>query len=219
MYYLGIDLGGTNIAAGLVDENFNIVHKDSIPTNAQDRDDKAIVKDMVYICKKILNDTNTDVSEVKWIGVGSPGACDIKNGIVVYAGNISFRNTPIRKWIREEIGLPVYLGNDADCAALGEAYAGATKDAEHSVMITIGTGIGGGIIINRKIYSGFNGSGGELGHSIIVLDGEKCTCGRKGCWEAYGSATALKSQTYKAVLENPESKLYEMCESSIKTVE
>ena len=218
MYYLGIDLGGTNIAAGLVDENFNIVHKDSIPTNAQGRDDRAIVKDMVYICKKILKDTDTDVSEVKWIGVGSPGTCDIKNGNIIYSNNIPFRNTPIRKWIQEELDLPVYIDNDANCAALGEAYAGATKDAEHSVMITIGTGLGGGVIINRKIYSGFNSSGGELGHTVIVFDGEKCSCGRKGCWEAYGSANALKSQTYKAVMENPESILYNMCEGKAENI-
>ena len=218
MYYLGIDLGGTNIAAGLVDENFNIVHKDSIPTNAGSRNDKEVVKDMAYICKKILKDTNTDVSQVKWIGVGSPGTCDVENGVIIYANNIAFRDTPIRKWIQEEIDLPVYIDNDANCAALGEAYAGATKDAEHSVMITIGTGLGGGVIINKKIYSGFNSSGGELGHSIIMLDGEMCSCGRKGCWEAYGSATALKSQTYKAAMANPDSMLYKMIDGKEENV-
>lgn len=213
MYYLGIDLGGTNIAAGLVDENFKIVHKDSIPTNA-DREDKAIVKDMAYLCKKILEDTKTDVSEVKWIGVGSPGTCDSKNGVLIYTNNIPFRNTPIRQWIQEEIDLPVYIDNDANCAALGEAYAGATKDAEHSVMVTIGTGLGGGIIINKKIYSGFNFAGAEIGHTCIEIDGEQCNCGRKGCWEAYASATALKSQTVKAALANPDSIVYEMIEGN-----
>ena len=101
------------------------------------------------------------------------------------------------------ITLPVYIENDANCAALGEAFAGATKEADNSLMITIGTGIGGGIIINKKIYSGFNYAGGELGHIVILLDGEQCTCGRKGCWEAYGSASALIKQTEKAAKRKP----------------
>lgn len=215
--YLGIDLGGTNIAVGLVDDKFNIIHKDSIPTNA-DREDKAIVKDMAYLCKKVLQDSGTDVKDVKWIGVGSPGTCDVENGILIYTNNIPFRNTPIRKWIQEEIDLPVYINNDANCAALGEAYAGATKDVQNSIMITIGTGLGGGIIINKKIYSGFNGSGGELGHTCIMVDGEECSCGRKGCWEAYGSATALKAQTVRAAMAHPESHLYKMLDGKAENV-
>ena len=117
--------------------------------------------------------------------------------------------------IQEKINVPVYLGNDADCAALGEAYAGATKDADNSVMITIGTGIGGGIIINKKIYNGFNSCGGELGHMVINSNGEMCGCGRRGCWEAYGSATALIRQTKEAIKNNPDSILAKTAVSEV----
>ncbi|GHV44504.1 glucokinase [Clostridia bacterium] len=206
--YLGVDLGGTNIAVGLVDETFHIVHKDSIPTGA-DRADREIVRDMAAICQKVLSDTGTALADVKWIGVGSPGTPDAKEGVLIYTNNINFRHTPIRKWMQEDLGtpIPVFLENDANCAALGEAYAGATKETDSSVMITIGTGLGGGIIINRHIYSGFNYSGGELGHICVQLDGDLCTCGRSGCWEAYASANALKRQTRAAIVANPESRI------------
>ena len=131
---------------------------------------------------------------------------------------INFLNTPIVKMIQDKINVPIFLGNDADCAALGEAYAGVTKDCNDSVMITIGTGIGGGIIINKKIYSGFNHIGGELGHMVIVSGGEKCGCGRNGCWEAYGSATALIRQTGEAIEKNPDSILAKLAEGDIGKV-
>ncbi|MCK9478395.1 MAG: ROK family protein [Firmicutes bacterium] len=215
--YLGVDLGGTNIAVGLVDDNLNIIQKDSVPTNAH-RKDTEIVQDIAKLCVKVLSDSNTPVSSVKWIGVGMPGTPDTKEGKCIYTNNINMRNTPIRKIIQQIIPLPVYVENDANCAALGEAYAGATKNAEHSLMITIGTGIGGGIIINKKIYSGFNNAGGELGHMVISFDGIKCTCGRNGCWEAYGSATALINQTKQAALKNPDSLMFQMVDKSIDSI-
>lgn len=215
--YLGVDLGGTNIAVGLVDEDFNIVYKDSIPTGAH-RTDREIVRDMALLCHKVLTDTSTSISQVEWIGIGSPGTPDVEKGEIVYTNNINMRNTPVRKWMQEDIPLPVYIENDANCAALGEVYAGATKGIDNSLMITIGTGIGGGIIINKKIYSGFNYAGGELGHTVIIMDGEKCTCGRDGCWEAYGSANALKRQTLEAVLKNPDSRLNELIENNPENI-
>lgn len=215
--YLGVDLGGTNIAVGLVDNNHNIIHKDSVPTLAS-RTDKEVVADIAKLCKKVLADANTDVSKVKWIGIGSPGTPDAAEGKIIYTNNLNMRNTPVRAWIQEEIDLPVYIENDANCAALGEAYAGATKGIDTSLMITIGTGIGGGIIINKKIYSGFNYAGGELGHIVICMDGKQCTCGRKGCWEAYGSANALKEQTAEAVKNNPESLLAKMVDNNIENI-
>ena len=204
MYYVGIDLGGTNIAVGLVDENGKIIHKDSTPT-LREREHNEIIKDMAMLSKKVIKDAGVDIKEVKSIGVGSPGTPNSRDGIIVYANNLKFRNVPIRAEIQKYIDLPVYVENDANCAALAESVAGAAKDAQHSVTITLGTGVGGGVVIDRKIYSGFNFAAAELGHMVIVVDGEECTCGRKGCWEAYASATALISQTKKAALENPES--------------
>ena len=154
-----------------------------------------------------MSQNNLEVSDIESIGIGVPGCFDNDKGVILFCENINFLNTPVAQWIRAEIDVPVYLGNDADCAALGEAYAGATKDAVHSVMVTIGTGIGGGIIINKKIYNGFNGCGGELGHMVIKSDGVLCGCGRRGCFEAYGSATALIKQTKDAIAKNPHSYL------------
>lgn len=200
--YIGIDLGGTNIAAGLVNDNCEIIKKKSISTEAG-RPVEEIIKDMAALAKELAAETT---EEVKWVGIGAPGTVDNKNGIIVYANNIGFLDTPVAEIFRKYYDIPVYLGNDANCAALGEAYAGAAKGCETAVMITLGTGLGGGIIIDHKIYAGFNGAGGELGHIVIQQGGEPCTCGRKGCWEAYSSATALIRQTVRAMEADTEKK-------------
>ena len=197
---LGVDIGGTNFVVGLVDDNFKLIDKVDCPANAQ-RPDTELVADIIMLCKKIMEKHNLTDKDVESIGIGVPGCHDPEKGVVLYCANINFKNTPVSDLIRKEIDVPVFLGNDADCAALGEAYAGATKGVDDSIMITIGTGIGGGIIINKKIYNGFNHIGGELGHIVIVADGEKCGCGRKGCWEAYSSATALIRMTKEKIAE------------------
>ena len=212
--FIGVDLGGTKIAVGLVDEMGNILHKESIPTGAE-RSDKEVVFDIANLCKKVIEDTK---SNPRWIGIGAPGTTDGENGVIVYANNINMRNTPVRKLIQQVVDLPVYIENDANCAALGEAYGGATKNVKNSVMITLGTGVGGGIIINKHIYSGFNFAAGELGHMVIVVDGEPCTCGRKGCWEAYSSATALIRMTKEEASKNKESLMNKMVEGDMDKV-
>ena len=147
---IGVDIGGTNLVAGLVDDKFNLVDKVDTSANGK-RKDREIIDDIIMLCKKLMSQNNLEVSDIEAIGLGVPGCFDNDNGVIVFCENINFLNTPVGEWIRREIDVPVYLGNDADCAALGEAYAGATKDAAHSVMVTIGTGIGGGIIINKKL--------------------------------------------------------------------
>lgn len=219
MYYIGIDFGGTNIAAGIVDENFNIVHKDSTPTNAG-RPWEEIIDDMVMISNRMMEHEGIDISEIKYIGIGIPGKIDRDSGVIIYSNNLNFNNVPIVERIQKQLDLPVYIENDANAAALGEAYSGATKDASDSIMITLGTGIGGGIIIGKKIYAGYNGSAAELGHTVIVVDGEMCSCGRPGCWEAYASATALIRQTKDAAKNNPDSILAQLARDGVngKTV-
>lgn len=218
MYYIGIDLGGTNIAAGIVDENGKIIHKDSIPTR-RERKDEEIVRDMGLLAVKLLKDAGIDKKDVQSIGVGSPGTPDNNKGIIVYSNNIKFYNTPIRSVIQEIIDLPVIIENDANCAALAESVAGAAKDAENSIAITLGTGVGGGIVINRKVYSGFNFAAAELGHATIIAGGEQCTCGRKGCWEAYASATALIEQTKRAAAANPGSAINRLIGGDLSKVD
>lgn len=218
MYYIGIDLGGTNIAAGVVDESGKVIHKDSVPT-LRERNYEEILKDMAMLSIKVAKDAGLDIEkDIKSIGVGSPGTPNSKDGILIYANNLKFRNVPIRGEIQKYINLPVYLENDANCAALAESVAGAAKGVEHSVTVTLGTGVGGGVVINEKVYSGFNYAAAELGHMVIVSQGEQCTCGRKGCWEAYASATALIEQTKKAAVEHPESIINQLVNGDLSKV-
>lgn len=202
MYYVGIDLGGTKIAAGLVDEDGKLIHKDSVPTHRERTADE-IIKDMSMLSLKVVKDAGVDLHNVKAIGIGAPGTPNTKEGTIVYANNLNFRNVPVRSEMQKYINLPVYVENDANCAALAESVAGAAKGTEHSVTITLGTGVGGGVVINGKVYSGFNNAGAELGHILLISDGEPCTCGRRGCWESYASATACINQTRAAALKNP----------------
>ncbi len=210
MYYIGIDLGGTNIAVGLVNDEKKLVYKKSRPT-LTDRKIEAIIKDMAELALEVISDNGLKESDVGAIGIGSPGTVDGKNGIIIYSCNIPFNNTNIREEFKKYTSIPVYCGNDADVAALGEAYAGAAAGCDNAIMITLGTGVGGGVIINKHIVAGFNGAGGELGHMVIVHDGVQCNCGRKGCWEAYSSATGLIRMTKEAMLENKDSLLWEIC--------
>lgn len=206
MYYCGIDLGGTKIAAGIVDENGTVIMKDSVPTG-RTREPEEIINDMCALITKLMKDAGISKDDIHSIGIGTPGIPDRKNGIIVYSCNINLNNVNIRNEIQKHINVPVYLENDANCAAIAESVAGAAKTAEDSVTITIGTGIGGGVIISNRILTGFNGAGGELGHIVLELDGEQCTCGRKGCWEVFSSATALIRQTRRAAKANPHSKI------------
>lgn len=201
MYRIGVDLGGTNIAVGLVNEKYEIVARDSIPTHAE-RSAEEIIIDMAAVCKKLIADAGVDISEIVSVGIAAPGAANTETGYVEYANNLHFINTPVADLLKKYLPIEkVYVANDANAAAWGEAVAGAAKGTSNSVMITLGTGVGGGIIIDNKIYSGFNMMGGELGHIVIEHNGRPCSCGRRGCWEAYSSATALVRMTEEKLEE------------------
>ena len=148
--------------------------------------------------------------KIAGIGIGSPGTLDVDNGIVNYANNLGWNDLPVAKIMQEALPYPVRLTNDANAAALGEAKFGAGKMYETVIMLTLGTGVGGGIIINGKLYEGNQGKGGELGHVVVQVDGEPCSCGRKGCFEAYSSATALIRETKKAMLKNKRSLMWKI---------
>ncbi len=208
MYYIGVDLGGTNIAVGLVNEKAEIVHKDSIKSNLP-RPAEELLKDMAELILKVCRDAGVSVDEIKSIGIGSPGSCDCANGVLVYANNLGYENVSFKDEIHKYIDKPVYIENDANVAALAEYIKKGTK-MECFAMVTLGTGVGGGVIMNGKIFSAFNGAGAELGHTVIVSGGEPCTCGRKGCWEAYASATALIRQTKAEMAKSPNSIMHEI---------
>ncbi|NLM09897.1 MAG: ROK family glucokinase [Clostridiaceae bacterium] len=217
MYYIGIDLGGTNIAAGIVSDSLQLIAKKSIPTG-KDRDYTEIIEDMAQLSHELIKEAGLTTEDIEYIGIGSPGVCDRENGILLYANNINFNDVPMAKEMQKHISLPVFIENDANCAALGESLAGAAKDVSDSVTITLGTGIGGGIVINKRIFSGFNGMAGEIGHTLLVFDGELCTCGKRGCWEAYASATALIRQTRAAAEENPNSAINRLVDGNLNLI-
>ena len=208
MYYIGIDLGGTNIAVGLVTEDGKIVETISVPTMAE-RDYREIVKDMADVSVKVCEKAGVDIKEVKAVGIGCPGSIDNEKGECTYSNNLRMEHADVAGEFRKHLDLPVNMENDANAAALGE-YEINGNGAKSYVFITLGTGVGGGVIIDGKIYRGFNGVGAELGHTVVEMDGEECTCGRKGCWEAYASVTALIRQTKKALEENADTIMHDM---------
>lgn len=201
--YIGIDLGGTNIAAGLVTDDGKIIAKDSTLTLLP-RDYTEIVKDMAELVKRLLAENNLTEKDIKGIGIGCPGSIDAKNGEVAFSNNLKMNHAPIAAELKKYFDLPVSMLNDADAAAYGE-YMINGNGVDSFIFITLGTGVGGGIIINKKVYSGFNGAGGELGHITLVYNGIPCNCGNVGCWEAYASVTALIRQTKEAMEAHPES--------------
>jgi glucokinase len=219
MFYAGIDLGGTNIAAGLTDENGTLVIKGSVPTG-KERPYKDIIKDMAGLVLKLIDDANVKKDDVKSIGIGSPGTPDNARGILVYANNLpDFVNVPLREEMQKHINLPVILDNDANCAALAESVAGAARGFENSITVTLGTGVGSGVVIGGKVYSGFNYSAAETGHMVICSGGAQCTCGRKGCWEVYASATGLIEQTRETAKNNPGSLINTIVEGDLSKID
>ena len=213
-YYIGIDIGGTNIACGIVDDDLKIVARAKVKTNAP-RPYSEILEDIKQSVRLACAELGIKPSDAHSIGIGCPGTCNA-DGIVEYSNNLGFVNVPIRADIEAEFGVKTYLGNDADAAAFGEFVAGAAKGANNAIVITLGTGVGSGIIINGKIYSGSNCAGGEIGHTVIVADGRPCTCGRKGCFEAYSSATGLGKMTAEAAEAQPNSLLAKQIEEDGK---
>ena len=203
MNYLGIDLGGTNLVAGLATEAGEIIDRRSCPTpRGADEVAEAIAEHV-----RILTGRN---GPVPYIGIGSPGSIDPSVGLIRYWSNLGFEDVPLSAMVRTKAGLPVYLENDANCAALGEYVAGAGKGSESMVIITLGTGIGCGAVFDSKLFTGFNHAGMEAGHAVIEYHGRPCTCGRRGCFETYCSATALVRQARLLMEQMPDSLLWKL---------
>lgn len=206
MLRIGIDLGGTKIAAGVIDENYSLLSRAEVPTRAS-LGAEAVIADMAECARMALAEAGYGISDCAGAGIGSPGLCNTAEGSVRNAHNLGWYGVPVCDMLSKELGIPVKVDNDANCAALGEVVAGSAKGSRSALMVTLGTGVGGGIIINGEIYSGWQSLGGEIGHMCIVMDGEQCSCGEKGCWEAYAASSALVRQAEKAAAEHPESAL------------
>ena len=209
MVYVGVDVGGMSIKIGLVTKEGKILKSKAFPTE-QEKGFKSMFARTADMIKDLLADNGFSLIDLGGIGIGIPGTVDSKLGLIVSAVNIGCKNQDLIKEMSQYFNVPIAVGNDANVAALGEQRFGAGKGHENVVMVTLGTGIGGGIIIDGKLYEGNGGAGGEVGHQIIEIDGEQCNCGRRGCWERYASATGLINQTKYAMAENSNSLMHKI---------
>ena len=217
MYRIGIDLGGTNIAVGIVDQNNKIIARANEKTNAP-RPCEEICESISIAVNNALKNANLTLDDISAIGAGIPGSINPETGLIGFSNNLGFSNVQITKMLEEKIGKKIFIDNDANAAALGEMIAGAGKNAKSFIAVTLGTGVGGGTIIDGKMLLGSNFAGGELGHTVIEVDGAECTCGRRGCFEAYSSATGLIRITKEVMMKNNDSKMWELVGDDITRV-
>lgn len=208
-YRIGVDIGGTSVKLGVVDEEFHVVESRRLPTGEL-CSSESIISQIIDACSELR-----DRYSASAVGIGSAGLVNPRTGIVLRAGNLPFVEEPVADKVSKALGLPVYLDNDANCALIGEHGAGACRGVQDALILTIGTGIGGAVMIGGKIYRGHNFKAAEFGHFVINMQGDDCSCGLRGCFELYGSATALIAMTRKNVRAFPGSLLAEVAARGI----
>ncbi len=216
MYTIGIDIGGMSIKLGVVDENGKIIKQTRFVTT---RDSKKAVELIAEHVNALIKDCGIILNDICGIGMGCPGSVSSKTGVIEYLPNLGWENVPISQMLNEYFDLPVMISNDANVATLAEAVYGCAKGVNTAVMFTLGTGVGGGIVIDGKLFEGGWSRGAELGHTTLFLDGEQCSCGRRGCIECYTSATALIKQTKNAMLINKESAMWDYVKGELDNVD
>lgn len=216
--YIGVDVGGMSIKAALVSREGEIIYKSTKKTNCIDGGPGVLLKDIKDLMIEHIEFAKKNDYEVKGIGFGIPGVVNNAKGTIDYAVNLGVENLNLRDYL-SELKLPIALSNDANVACLGEERFGAAKDYKNVVMLTLGTGVGSGIVIDDKLFEGNEGKGAELGHDVIVVDGEQCSCGRKGCFECYASASALLRFTRQEMKRNKDSMMWKYCKGDIENVD
>ena len=209
MVYIGIDVGGTGIKIGLVNEEGQLIHQGETPTLVG-RPYQEIIADMGHCALKVLEEAKLTVDDVHSVGIGIPGIADAKTGNVIFCTNMGWKDVPLRSELQKYINKPVFIDNDATVAGFAESVAGVSKGTSSSVFLTLGTGVGGGIVINGRPWSGFHGVGSEIGHIPMDIGGVPCTCGNEGCLERYCSATAIIRMGKQILQQHPESMMMEM---------
>jgi glucokinase len=215
--YIGVDVGGMSIKGAIVDEKGGIRAKSHVKTDASNGSGP-FLRDVKLLLLDLLSQAEKKNLDVVAIGFGIPGVVDSVKGTIDYAANLYLENVYLVDYLKD-LYKPIYLSNDANVAVLGEVRFGIAKKYSDVVLLTLGTGIGGGVIIGNKLFEGFNGKATELGHTVIVVDGEQCGCGRKGCFETYASATALLRYTREEMLNNKDSKMWDFCKGNIENVD
>lgn len=211
-YYIGIDIGGMSIKGGLCSKNGEILSKATVKTNKYDFN-YSISEDIKIVIDKLLSDYGVSIEDIEGIGIGSPGSIDSKHGIIRYSNNIAMTNVPVIDELKQWYNVPMFINNDANCAALGETKFGSGKGCDDVIFITLGTGVGSGIIIDGKLFEGKDCAGAEAGHTVIISGGNQCNCGRHGCWETYASAAALINQTRESMAHNPDSLMHKIADA------
>ena len=209
MVYIGIDVGGTGIKIGVVDEQGQLIHQGETPTLVS-RPYQEIIADMGRCALKVLDEAKLTVDDVHSVGIGIPGIADAKTGNVIFCTNMGWKDVPLRSELQKYINKPVFIDNDATVAGFAKSVAGVSKGTSSSVFLTLGTGVGGGIVINGRPWSGFHGVGSEIGHIPMDIGGVPCTCGNEGCLERYCSATAIIRMGKQILQQHPESMMMEM---------
>lgn len=209
---IGVDIGGMTVKIGLVEEtDYRIIDKKVIPTDSEKQSASALIRKIAEAVKTILQENGISVKECKALGIACPGTVDSRNGAVLYSNNLGWEDLALCDILRQELDLPMAVANDADAAALGEVICGAAKGRNNAVLLTLGTGVGGGVIMDKRIFSGYLQGGCELGHMVIERQGRLCTCGRRGCLEVYASASALMEQARNAAAADQDSVLNALC--------
>ncbi|AOT72166.1 ROK family protein [Geosporobacter ferrireducens] len=215
---IGVDLGGTNIKVGIVNQEGQILYQNSRTTNPS-RPYPLIIQDIIEQIEGCVSQLNGTVEDIKSIGIGIPGIAELQTGNVIYCTNLSWYDVPMGEMIRTHFNKPVYIENDATVAALAESVSGSTKGLANSVFLTLGTGVGGGIIINHKAYSGSHGAGSEIGHMIVGENFYECNCGRNGCLETFTSATAMIRYAQKRIREGVvDTEILNIAEGNIENI-
>ena len=210
--FIGVDLGGTNVKIGCFDHELKLIAKTSVATKA-DMGPEAVVNRICETSEKLLAKNGLSADVIEAIGIGAPGPANYDEGIVTRATNMpKFKNTPLRDMVAQKLGKPVVLENDANAACWGEYVLGAGKDIEDMVFFTLGTGIGGGVVVGGELVKGCGGNAAELGHIIIYPNGRQCNCGQRGCVEAYASASSTAARATEAVRAGERSSLKKVLE-------
>lgn len=215
--YIGIDLGGTNVGFGIVDEDNKFLFKDSIPTR-KSLNYEEICDDIIELIKKAVKALNKDLNCVKGVGIGVPGIVNPSNGMVIECVNLKWKNIPVRQYLEERLNVPVSIGNDATVAGVAEFTVGAMKGYNSGVLLTLGTGIGAGIIIDGKVYDGAHGIGSEIGHVIVGENFFDCNCGRNGCLETFCSSTAIIKYAQKLIEEGNKTSMEEEIQGDLNKI-
>ena len=217
MYTIGIDIGGMSIKVGLVSVDGKIIEQNRVKTA---KNAKQCIKNMVKQINELLLSNNLTISDLKGIGVGCPGAVTSEIGVVDFLPNLGWKNVELVDILKKDFDIEIKISNDANVATLAEVIYGCAKDYKDCVMFTLGTGVGGGVVINKKLFEGGCSRGGtELGHATLIYDGESCSCGRKGCVECYCSATALIKQTKQSMQLNKDSLMWKYAENNLENVD